>query len=283
MNINLKNYQEKAVGELIATFKTLLTKEEQKKVCVFQAPTGSGKTLMTAKFIEEIIREVPETDLCFVWISIGKGELHLQSKHSLERVFGGAPRVSLVEEEFTGGRERIIRNEVVVVNWEKLRSKERETGDWKNILMKDGEKLNFRDVLSKTREQRKVIMIIDESHIGVTAERTNELRDEINADVILEMSATPRITPDPRDLARGTAGYVFVEPKDVIDEGMIKKELIINEKIDEITDDEVDSQEVVLQTAYKKRLELKKLFEKEKANINPLVLVQIPTAEAGED
>jgi type III restriction enzyme len=283
MNINLKNYQEKAVGELIATFKTLLTKEEQKKVCVFQAPTGSGKTLMTAKFIEEIIREVPEMDLCFVWISIGKGELHLQSKNSLERVFGGAPRVSLVEEEFTGGRERIIRNEVVVVNWEKLRSKERETGDWKNILMKDGEKLNFRDVLSKTREQRKVIMIIDESHIGATAERTNELRDEINADVILEMSATPRITPDPRDLARGTAGYVFVEPKDVIDEGMIKKELIINEKIDEITDDEADSQEVVLQTAYKKRLELKKLFEKEKANINPLVLVQIPTAEVGED
>jgi type III restriction enzyme len=283
MNINLKNYQEKAVDELIATFKTLLVKEEQKKVCVFQAPTGSGKTLMTAKFIEEIIREVPEMDLCFVWISIGKGELHLQSKHSLERVFDGAPRVSLVEEEFTGGRERIVRNEIVVVNWEKLRSKERETGDWKNILMKDGEKLNFRDVLSKTREQRKVIMIIDESHIGATAERTNELRDEINADVILEMSATPRITPDPRDLARGTAGYVFVEPKDVIDEGMIKKELIINEKIDEITDDEADSQEVILQTAYKKRLDLKKLFEKEKANINPLVLVQIPTAEAGED
>ncbi|HQG57890.1 MAG TPA: DEAD/DEAH box helicase family protein [Candidatus Dojkabacteria bacterium] len=283
MNINLKTYQEKAVGELIATFKTLLTKEEQKKVCVFQAPTGSGKTLMTAKFIEELIREVPETDLCFVWISIGKGELHLQSKHALERIFGGAPRVSLVEEEFTGGRERIVRNEVVVVNWEKLRSKERETGDWKNVLMKDGEKLNFRDVLAKTREQRKVIMIIDESHIGATAERTNELRDEINADVILEMSATPKIKPDPRDLARGTAGYVFVEPKDVIDEGMIKKELIINEKIDEITDNEADSQEVVLQTAYKKRLELKKLFEAEKSNINPLVLVQIPTAEAGED
>jgi len=283
MNINLKQYQEIAVGELIATIKTLLTKEGEKKVCVFQAPTGSGKTLMTAKFIEEIIRELPETDLCFVWVSIGKGELHLQSKRSLEKVFSGAPRVSLVEEEFTGGRERIVRNEVVVVNWEKLRSKDRETGDWKNILMKDGEKLNFRDVLSKTREQRKVILIIDESHIGATAERTNELRDEINADVILEMSATPKIKPDPRDIARGMAGYVFVEPKDVIDEGMIKKELIINEKIDEITDNEADSQEVVLEIAYKKRLELKKLFGAEKSNINPLVLVQIPTAEAGED
>ena len=249
----------------------------------FSAPTGSGKTLMTAKFIEEIIKELPNDDLCFVWVSIGKGDLHLQSKHSLEQVFSGSPRVSLVEEEFTGGRERIVRNEVVVVNWEKLRSKDRETGDWKNVLMKDGEKLNFRDVLTKTREQRKVILIIDESHIGATAERTNELRDEINADVILEMSATPKINPDPRDLARGTAGYVFVEPKDVIDEGMIKKELIINEKIDEITDNEADSQEVVLEAAYKKRLELKKLFEAEKSIISPLVLIQIPTAEAGED
>jgi len=283
MNINLKQYQETAVSELVVTIKTLFAKEGEKKVCVFQAPTGSGKTLMTAKFIEEIIKELPEVDLCFVWVSIGKGELHLQSKRSLEKVFGGAPRVSLVEEEFAGGRERIVRNEVVVVNWEKLRSKDQKTGDWKNILMRDGEKLNFRDVLSKTREQRKVILIIDESHIGATAERTNELRDEINADVILEMSATPKIKPDPRDLARGTAGYVFVEPKDVIDEGMIKKELIINEKIDEITDNEVDSQEVVLEVAYKKRLELKKLFEVEKSNINPLVLVQIPTAEAGED
>lgn len=283
MNTNLKNYQEKAVGELVTTCKALLSKEGQKKVCVFQAPTGSGKTLMTAKFIEEIIKDLPETDLCFVWVSIGKGDLHLQSKHSLEKVFGGAPRVSLVEEEFTGGRERIVRNEVVVVNWEKLRSKDRETGDWKNVLMKDGEKLNFRDVLAKTRDQRKVILIIDESHIGATAERTNELRDEISADVILEMSATPKIKPDPRDLARGIAGYVLVEPKDVIDEGMIKKELIINENIDEITDDEADSQGVVLEMAYKKRLGLKKLFQAEKSIINPLVLVQIPTAEAGED
>src|SRR3989339_611293 len=282
MNINLKNYQEKAVGELIATFKTLLTKEEQKKVCVFQAPTGSGKTLMTAKFIEEIIREVPEMDLCFVWISIGKGELHLQSKHSLERVFGGAPRVSLVEEEFTGGRERIIRNEVVVVNWEKLRSKERETGDWKNILMKDGEKLNFRDVLSKTREQRSIILIIDESHIGATAERTNELREEIGADVVLERSATPRLKPDPADIARGSAGYVIVEPKEVIEEGMIKKEIIINESIQQVAGDETDSQQVILEAAYQKRLALKERFEAEGTKINPLVLIQIPSSEAGE-
>ena len=283
MNINLRGYQQTAVDQLVNIGKTLLCKEGMKKVCVFQAPTGSGKTLMTAKFIEEIIKELSDRDLCFVWVTVGKGELHLQSKHALEKIYAGAPRVSLVEEEFTGGRERIVRNEVVVVNWEKLRSKDRETSDWKNVLMKDGEKINFRDVLSKTREQRKIVLIIDESHIGATAERTNELREEINADVILEMSATPKIQPDPRDLARGTAGFVFVEPKDVIEAGIIKKELIINEKIDKITKDESDSQEVVLESAYQKRRELKKLFESEGSNINPLILVQIPTAEAGKD
>jgi len=283
MNINLKEYQQTAVNQLVTAGKALLGKEGMKKVCVFQAPTGSGKTLMTAKFIEELIKELPDQDLCFVWVTVGKGELHLQSKHALEKIYAGAPRVSLVEEEFTGGRERIVRNEVVVVNWEKLRSKDRETDDWKNVLMKDGEKINFRDVLSKTREQRKIILIIDESHIGATAERTNELRDEINADVILEMSATPKIQPDPRDLTRGTAGFVFVEPKDVIEAGIIKKELIINEKIDKIAKDESDSQEVVLDAAYQKRRDLKKLFEYAGSDINPLVLIQIPTAEAGKD
>ena len=283
MNIDLKPYQEKAVDELVNSVKGLLYREGIKKVCVFQAPTGSGKTVMTAKFIEDLMKELPDEDMCFVWVTIGKGNLHLQSKHSLEKIYTGAPRVSLVEEEFAGGRERIVKNEVVVANWEKLRTKDRSTGDWKNVLMKDGEKINFRGVLSKTREQRKIILIIDESHIGATAERTNELRDEINADVILEMSATPKINPDPKDLARGLAGFVFVEPKDVIEAGIIKKELIINEKIDKIAKSETDSQEVVLESAYQKRLALKKLFEDEGSHINPLVLIQIPTAEAGKD
>lgn len=276
MNINLKEYQEKAVDQLTVKVKSLLEREGAGEVCVFQAPTGSGKTIMTAKFIEGIIREMPGNDLCFVWVSIGKGNLHLQSKHSLERIFGGSPRVSLIEAEFGGSRERIVRNEVVVANWEKLRTKDRESGDWKNILMKDGEKINFREVLAKTREQRQVILIIDESHIGATAERTNELRKEINADVIVEMSATPTITQNVFEIVR-------VNPAEVIEEGMIKKELIINAGINKIENDEKDSQEVVLEMAYQKRLELKKLFEKEGSIINPLVLVQIPTAEAGKD
>ena len=286
MNIDLKPYQEKAVNQLIETTVKLLGYDGPGEVCVFQAPTGSGKTIMMAKYIESLIKELPKDDFCFVWMSIGKGELHLQSKHSLEKVFAGFPRVTSVEDAFSGGRERIVQNEVVVANWEKLRSKERESGDWKNLVMKDGEKLNFRDVLEKTREQRKIILIIDESHVSADTARANELRDLIGADVVIEMSATPRRPQQElgftQELARGGAGYVIVEPKDVIDEGMIKKEIIINEDIEKIAASEDDSQSAVLEATYRKRLELKKVFEKEGSHINPLVLVQIPTAEAGD-
>jgi type III restriction enzyme len=282
MNINLKPYQEKAVNQLIETAVKLLDFDGPGEALVFQAPTGSGKTIMTAKFIEGLIKELPNDDICFVWMSIGKGELHLQSKHSLERVFGVFPRVRLAEEEFLGGRERIVRNEVVVANWEKLRSKDGKTGEWKVLLMKDGEKLNFRDVLEKTREQRKIILIIDESHTNATSERAQELRQIISADLVMEMSATPKLMPTVADLFETKAGYVKVNPKDVIEEGMIKKELIINEDIEKIAKSEEDSQTAVLEASYRKRLELKKAFEKEGTNINPLVLVQIPTAEAGE-
>lgn len=282
MNISLKPYQEKAVESLVATVKELLGYDGPGEVCVFQAPTGSGKTIVMAKFIESLVKELREDDFCFVWMSIGKGDLHLQSKHSLERIFDGFPRVSLLEDEFGGGRDSIDRNEVVVANWEKIRTKDRSSGEWKNLVMKDGEKINFREVLAKTRDHRKIILVIDESHVSASTERAQELREIISAEVVVEMSATPSLVPNAAELARGGAGYIIVEPKDVIDEGMIKKELIINEEIGKIVASEKDSQDVVLEAAYRKRLELKKAFEKVGSDVNPLVLVQIPVAEAGE-
>ena len=85
----------------------------------------------------------------------------------------------------------------------------------------------------------------------------------------------------PAEHTKGT--HIRIDPQMAIDEGLIKKELLINPKIDEIKDSETDSQEVILEIAYQKRLELKKLFEAVGADINPLVLVQIPNKDAGDD
>jgi type III restriction enzyme len=284
MSYGNKEYQVNAIGQLVKSVSELLAKDASNKVCVFQSPTGSGKTVMVAKFIEEIIKELPETDLCFLWVSIGKGDLHKQSKKSLERIFDGFPNVNLLEEEFFGSRNYIEQNEVVVVNWEKLYSKYasgENKGEWKNKVMRDGEGVNFIEVLETTREKRKIILIIDESHYASDAQRTSELRKIISADVTLEMSATPKIQPSAQDIAKGNAKFIYVDPKDVIEEGMIKKELIINENLEKLVDDEKTSQDIIIEAAYNKRLELKEAYTNAGSNINPLCLIQLPNAEAG--
>ncbi len=278
-------YQVNAIEKLVKAVSELLVKDARDKVCVFQSPTGSGKTFIMAKFIEEIIRELPGTDFCFLWVSIGKGDLHAQSKKSLDKVFDGFPNCVLLEQEYFGSKNRIEQNEVVVVNWEKLYSKYssgEQKGEWKNKLMRDGEKVSFIEVLINTKNKRKIILIIDESHYAGEARRTNELRIIINADVTLEMSATPKIQPSGKDVAKGIAKFVFVDPKDVIEAGMIKKELIINEGLGDLIDDEKTSQDIILEAAFNKRIEIKEAFVNAGSNINPLCLIQLPNAEAGE-
>jgi len=275
----LKRYQENAIEELILKTKLLFGKNLDKRTIIFQAPTGSGKTFMLSKYIEQIIDELEDKDLIFLWISIGKGNLHIQSYDSLKKEFQGFPEVHLLEQEYFGSKSSIDKNEVVVVNWEKLRTKDRQTGEWKNILMKDSEKWNFREVIRNTKEEGKtIIMIIDESHSNATSERAKELRDEIiQPNLTIEMSATPVLREGEYN------EKVVVQPNDVIEEGMIKKEIIINENIDQISDDEITSQELILEAAYRKRLQLKQLYEQEGVKVNPLVLIQLPTSEAGED
>lgn len=273
----LKKYQSEALEKLLVRTKELF-KEDKRRTIIFKAPTGSGKTFTMSKYIESLISEFEYDDLCFLWISIGKGNLHVQSQESLKKEFQGFPECHLLEEEFFGSKQEIDKNEVVVINWEKLRNKDKDTGEWKNRAMRDSEKINFREVVRNTRESgKKIIMIIDESHTGLKTSRGFEIIDEIiKPHLSIEMSATP--------VFEGENEHVTVSPTDVIKQGMIKKEIIINEGLDEKVDgDEKTSQEIILERAYHKRLELKELFKKQGVDINPLVLVQIPTGEAGED
>lgn len=273
----LKRYQENAVDELVMKSKLLLAKNIESRTIVFQAPTGSGKTFMISQYIAQLIDENKDQDFCFLWLSPGKGSLHEQSYKSLKKEFLGFPVAYLLEEEFLGSRRSIDKNEVVVGNWEKLSNKDGKTNEWKSKLMKDKETVNFRELIEGTKKSKiKIILIIDESHSRDKAERAFELRNEIiNPDLTIEMSATP--------ISEKYNEKVEVQANDVIEEGMIKKEIIINEDIDKIDDNEITSQELIMEMAYQKRLELKRIYEKENIDINPLVLIQIPVSEAGDD
>ncbi len=294
--ITLKPYQEQAVDNLITALSDLLTNDiHDQEICVFQSPTGSGKTVMVAKFIERLIDELPDLDLCFIWVSIGKGELHKQSKNKLSKIFCGFPITNLAEDLFPGARDIINRNEVIVVNWESIRNQDKE-GNWKNVMMKDGEKNNLRDVITNTKKTgRQIVLIIDEAHIGQGTERTEQLLEEFHPDSIIEMSATPKfIKVEEIDLLRSQEGlihkfnhgrsyYVYVNSQDVIDQEMIKDELIINMDIKDKIEESDNSFSLILKSGYDKQQELVKAFKDSNININPLTLIQIPNAIKGNE
>lgn len=73
--VNLKAYQQEAIERLTERTEKLLNNytDRKNKIHVFRSPTGSGKTVMVAKFIENLIKETSH-DLCFIWITIKLGD-----------------------------------------------------------------------------------------------------------------------------------------------------------------------------------------------------------------
>lgn len=275
MIYNLKEYQRDAVDELKELIELYLTKTN--KTLVFKSPTGSGKTFMLSSLLEEVAEENSSTDFCVLWACPGKGELQKQSFDNVKTYLGGDPVCSLLEDEFFGSRKYIYKHEIVFVNWEKLVSKDKETGKWINNLMKDQEGQNFINVIDQTKKNgTKIILVVDESHIGAShATRISDFKkDIVIPDITIEMSATP------------LSEHIDVEVdiQRVINEGIIKEDVIVNEGIfkDDLTNADEDSELLVLEKGYKKRLELKKAYEEINSIVNPLVLIQIPNVAEGE-
>ncbi|MEN9852457.1 MAG: hypothetical protein RI996_400 [Candidatus Parcubacteria bacterium] len=287
MKITLKDYQQKAVDSLTEkVFGFLKSTKEDRKTAVLQAPTGSGKTIMMASFIESLIainkEETSQEDFTFVWLSIGKGDLHNQSKRSLEKVFMGFPVVQSVDSIYGTSVAELTKDSVTVVNWEKIRSKDGKTQEWKNIVMKDGDYTNFREILENTTKtaKRKIILIIDESHTSLKTDLGQEIVSLIDPTVTVEVSATPKFKISGEDQNDGVGWFEKINPQEVIDEHMIKNQILVNFDFDfKYTD---DSDEAILRTAIHKRDELARLYKEDNIDINPLLLIQLPNSANGE-
>ena len=67
----------------------LLNKCADHEEMVLYAPTGSGKTVMVCKFIDDYLDENPDT--VFLWLCPGAGGLHKQSQDSFDEFTTGIP------------------------------------------------------------------------------------------------------------------------------------------------------------------------------------------------
>ncbi|HOM27593.1 MAG TPA: ATPase, T2SS/T4P/T4SS family, partial [bacterium] len=59
--IQLKDYQKKAIEGLKQKVKRVLNSPEQ-GIVIFQAPTGSGKTLMVSEMLKQLVKENPKLE-----------------------------------------------------------------------------------------------------------------------------------------------------------------------------------------------------------------------------
>jgi len=265
--MQLKSYQEDAIEELLAKAKRLLGYAGEKKL-VFKSPTGSGKTIMMAEFLKQLVndRDVRQS-LSFIWTA--PRQLHIQSRDKLEIYFedSRALKCAFFDDLDDG---KIDENEILFFNWESINKAD-------NVYIRDNEQdLNLSKVLERTREEgREIVLVIDEAHHHATSEISQRLIRDIGPKLTFEVSATPVITDEDEK--------VNVHLEEVKTEGMIKKAVILNDQFINLlkqgkikTQLSGSSEELVIDAALKKRNELLKAYRKEKAQINPLVLIQLP-------
>jgi type III restriction enzyme len=280
-NISLRGYQQKTVDRIYEQADKFLGGFDgvNFKKILFRSPTGSGKTVMMSAIIERLALE-SEENLSFVWIS--KGVLAGQSKDSLEEKIGGGSLIMSFLEDILDNC--IKENEVLFINWEQIFSKagkdnldkDIKKGDPINRFMKDNEEeRNLRKFCDKARDEgRKIVLIIDESHLNITENTIKIIEEIIKPALQIDMTATPKIGGG---YSYGDRDGEFVELQIVKDAEVIKKEVIINP---DITQKDLKSEksgdQLILSEAIKRREDLEKKYQKEKSNIRPLVLIQLP-------
>lgn len=270
MWIQFKDYQENAVVDLKREANRLLDADGD-KVLIFKSPTGSGKTLMMAEFLKRLIdSRIDGKHFSFVWIAVNK--LHDQSRENLKKYYDHYG-VSLKCSRFEDLEDKkISENEILFLNWASINKKD-------NIFVRANERdNNLTSIIRRTKDEGRIlILIIDESHHTAKSEHSKDLINELAPKLTLEVSATPQLNNANR--------IVEVELKAVKDEGMIKKEIAINPGFEHYVFDSKKSDktadELVLESALKKRAELQKKYEKQDSGVNPLLLIQIPDAKAG--
>lgn len=255
---------------------------------VLQSCTGSGKTIMLA----EILKELKERDLSehYVYIWAAPNKLHAQSHQKLAGILKDTEYKLIDIESLEAGA--LQENTVIFTNWEKVfkratkddEEKGIKKGDFNNVAVRRGEdERNIQDIMDATRDAGlKTIIIVDESHQTFYGPNSQLLvRDVIKPSLVIEASATPKFVDN--DATSDTYRKIKVSTDDVVDSGLIKRSVQINADIESIADElNREAIKTAIVAGLRKRDELESEYEKYGLDINPLMVIQLPTENKEE-
>lgn len=270
--ITLKPYQQEAVDGLVKdTFKLLKAPTARQKM-VFKAPTGAGKTVTMAAYLNRLCEELPDKldlplrQVAFIWIA--PNQLHLQSFNALKNYFAELRSIKPIQfEDITDSR--IKPNEVLFLNWQSINKEG-------NLYIKENE--SDKTLVSYINQARlhdtEIIVILDEAHLFASKGKSaQELLQKVYAKIEIDVSATPLYASD--------YGYT-IKRADVVEAEMIKQGVILNPKLDSHNQQGRTLEHILLELALKKKEELAVAYQKLGVNINPLLLIQLPNDTKSE-
>lgn len=275
----LKPFQENTIAKLKDQFLNLWKSPHDNIPLVFKSPTGSGKTVMIAQFLRDLVGD-PRfygNDVAFIWLTFNE-ESYLQSKEKLFSYYGGASELDLLDLNDLS-RGKLNKNSVFFINWQKIKTSTKEG----RKLRQDNERdLNFDNFIQKTKDDgRKLVVIVDEEHIGADTKLADEIFNLISPKITVRVSATPKYIPNAEDIAEQKGGFVQAKREEVIEAGLIKEKIIFQTEEDLNRKDfkGVDQDEILLELAYQKRIDLIKQYKNIGIEVNPLVMIQLPNDE----
>lgn len=246
--MELKEFQLNAVKSLFEAMET------PARDIILKSPTGSGKTIILTYFMHQYIQSFSK--IVFVWLTPGKGNLEEQSKAKMDKYIH-ASQTKLLSDVMTAGFEE---NDSCFINWEKLTKKG-------NNALKDSERTNFLEHIQHAlNDGIRFVIIVDESHQNNTI-KADEIIQYFRTDKIIRCSATPK--------GISKAEVIEIPEEEVIAAGLIKKMLVINQDFPQNIETE-DQTEFLLEKALAKQRELRAAYLQQNADINPLIVIQLP-------
>ena len=283
--IELKDFQKTAIDQLSNTFLALWKTGKYRIPLVFKAPTGAGKTIMMAEFLRCLDDNYQfHEDKAYLWISFGGDESYTQSKNKLYRYFNEGTDMNLKDiNNLSEGK--LYKNNIFFINWSKIKGTDKESKKLrKSGGVGYGGAAVFDEFIQKTKKERDIILIIDEAHTeaGEHLPLYNEIIDLLEPRIIIKVTATPKDLPNISDVSQKKAGFVEALESDVIASGLIKEKIITQteEEIKQLGNKNLsdkDIADIMIELAYNKRIELKKYYGELGLDINPLVMIQLPS------
>jgi len=274
---NPLEFQKDAIDELSKKFISLWKKNEKQFPLVFKSPTGSGKTFVVSHFIKSL-NHLPnwDEDKAFIWITFSD-DIAMQSKNKLAEYFENTLENGLLTVADIN-KGKLQKNDILFLNWQKVVSRSAETRVLRRPENEEDRKESgfyFEDFVDNShKENREIILIIDEAHTHVTKDLAQKVINYISPRIVLHVTATP--SEDVELQSRRLNSFIEVPRDKVVEQGLIKEKVLVQTEEDLKKYQKEDLDEVLIDLGLEKRKEIVEEYRKLGKNINPLVLIQLP-------